>query len=60
MRFSASVELPEVEEARRLHRMVIKYAATDPTSGHVAIFTLTTDLSAADRERRHVTEPPGR
>lgn len=47
-----------MEEARRLRRMVIKYAATDPTSGHVVIFTLTTDLSAADRERRHVTAAP--
>ena len=33
MRFSASVELPDVEEAWRLHREALKQAATDPTSG---------------------------
>ena len=33
MRFSNSVELPDVEEAWRLHREALKQAATDPTSG---------------------------
>ncbi|KAF0303812.1 DNA replication licensing factor MCM4 [Amphibalanus amphitrite] len=52
MRFSNSVELPDVEEAWRLHREALKQAATDPTSGRIDISILTTGLSAAGRKRR--------
>ena len=35
MRFSATVELTDVEEAARLHREALKQSATDPTTGRV-------------------------
>ena len=50
MWFSAAVELPDVEEAWRLHREVHKEAATDPTSGLIDVSILTTGLPAAGRE----------
>ena len=49
MRFSASMELPDVEEAWCLCRETLKQAATGPTSGRIDISILTTGLSAAGR-----------
>ena len=40
-----------MEEAWRLHRVALKQAANDPTSGRV-ISIPTTDIPAAGRERR--------
>jgi DNA replication licensing factor MCM4 len=37
MRFSATVELTDVEEAARLHREALKQSATDPTTGRVRL-----------------------
>ena len=51
MRFSALVELPDVE-AWRLNCETHREATTDPTPGHVDISTLTMSLSAAGRGRR--------
>ncbi|XP_023234915.1 DNA replication licensing factor MCM4-like [Centruroides sculpturatus] len=52
VRLSSSVELVDVEEARRLHREALKQSATDPASGKIDITILTTGMSSSIRRRR--------
>ncbi|RWS29004.1 DNA replication licensing factor mcm4-like protein, partial [Leptotrombidium deliense] len=52
VRLSNTVEVPDVEEARRLHREAIKQSATDPASGKIDISILTTGMSSSFRKKR--------
>ena len=52
MRFSNSVEIVDVEEAKRLHREALKQSATDPKTGIIDVGILTTGVSASERDRR--------
>ena len=68
MRYSALVEIADVEEAKRccittlpskslfchhrLHREALKQAATDPKTGIIDVSILTTGISASERQRR--------
>merc|ERR1711915_333120 len=47
MRLRDSVEMEDVEEARRLHREALKQAAVDPSTGKIDITILTTGISGA-------------
>ena len=50
MRFKTTVEVEDVEEARRLQREAIKQSAIDPTSGRIDISILTTGTSSHNRK----------
>lgn len=52
MRLNNTVELDDVEEARRLHREALKQAAVDPSTGKIDISILTTGISGAARKQR--------
>ena len=52
MRFSGTVEIVDVEEAKRLHREALKQSATDPKTGIIDVGILTTGVSASERDRR--------
>lgn len=52
VRLSQKVEIPDVEEAYRLHREALKQSATDPLSGKIDVGILTTGLSTAARKKR--------
>jgi DNA replication licensing factor MCM4 len=52
MRFSNTVEIIDVEEAKRLHREALKQSATDPKTGIIDVGILTTGVSASERDRR--------
>ncbi|XP_065915389.1 DNA replication licensing factor mcm4-like [Dysidea avara] len=52
MRLSQSVDVVDVEEAKRLHREALKQAATDPRTGIIDISILTTGVSSSERMRR--------
>lgn len=52
MRFSDTVEIVDVEEAKRLHREALKQSATDPKTGIIDVGILTTGVSASERDRR--------
>jgi len=52
MRFSSTVEVSDIEEAKRLHREALKQSAMDPKTGMIDINILTTGLSITDRKRR--------
>ena len=52
VRLSHTVEIMDVEEARRIHREAIKQSATDPASGKIDISILTTGLSSSNRKRK--------
>ncbi|XP_064599538.1 LOW QUALITY PROTEIN: DNA replication licensing factor mcm4-B-like [Liolophura sinensis] len=52
MRLSDTVEIPDVEEARRLYKEALKQAAVDPSTGKIDISILTTGISGAARKRR--------
>ena len=52
MRFSNTVEIVDVEEAKRLHREALKQSATDPKTGIIDVGILTTGVSASERDRR--------
>ena len=51
-RFSGSVEIVDVEEARRLHREALKQSATDPKTGIIDVSILTTGVSSSERAAR--------
>ncbi|KAH9420548.1 DNA replication licensing factor, mcm4 component [Dermatophagoides pteronyssinus] len=50
MRFKNTVDMEDVEEARRLQREAIKQSAIDPTSGRIDISILTTGTSSHNRK----------
>ncbi|KAH9526495.1 DNA replication licensing factor, mcm4 component [Dermatophagoides farinae] len=50
MRFKTTVEVEDVEEARRLQREAIKQSAIDPTSGRIDVSILTTGTSSHNRK----------
>ncbi|XP_052834086.1 DNA replication licensing factor mcm4-A [Octopus bimaculoides] len=52
MRFSNVVEVPDVEEAKRLYKEALKQAAVDPSTGKIDVSILTTGISGAARKRR--------
>jgi len=52
MRYSLSVDVVDVEEAKRLHREALKQSAMDPKTGMIDINILTTGQSISDRKRR--------
>jgi len=52
MRFSLSVDVVDIEEAKRLHREALKQSAMDPKTGMIDINILTTGLSITDRKKR--------
>lgn len=52
MRLSSTVEVDDVNEARRLFREALKQAAVDPSTGKVDISILTTGVSAGARKQR--------
>ena len=51
-RFSQTVEVHDVEEAKRLHREALKQSAMDPKTGIIDISILTTGISASERSRK--------
>ncbi|CAG5124882.1 unnamed protein product [Candidula unifasciata] len=55
MRLSATVEVADVEEARRLYKEALKQAAVDPSTGKIDITILTTGISGAARKRKAET-----
>ncbi|CAJ1099186.1 DNA replication licensing factor mcm4-A-like [Octopus vulgaris] len=52
MRFSNVVEVPDVEEGKRLYKEALKQAAVDPSTGKIDVTILTTGISGAARKRR--------
>ncbi|UYV66053.1 MCM4, partial [Cordylochernes scorpioides] len=52
VRLSPTVELVDVEEAKRLHREALKQSAVDPHSGKIDVSILTTGMSNAARRQR--------
>lgn len=52
MRLSQTVEVVDVEEARRLYKEALKQAAVDPSTGKIDITILTTGMSGAARKRK--------
>ncbi|XP_014245427.1 DNA replication licensing factor MCM4 [Cimex lectularius] len=52
MRLSHTVEVSDVEEAKRLYREALKQSATDPLSGKIDVTILTTGLSVAARKKK--------
>jgi DNA replication licensing factor MCM4 len=54
MRFSGTVEIVDVEEAKRLHREALKQSATDPKTGIIDVGILTTGVSSSERSRRQL------
>lgn len=52
MRLSHSVDVVDVEEAKRLHREALKQSAIDPATGRIDVSILTTGLSGAARQKR--------
>lgn len=52
MRFSPTVELGDVEEARRLLEVAMQQSATDPTTGTIDMDLISTGISASARTRR--------
>ncbi|GFR96745.1 DNA helicase [Elysia marginata] len=52
MRLSTTVEVADVEEARRLYKEALKQAAVDPSTGKIDITILTTGMSGAARKRK--------
>ncbi|ESO98208.1 hypothetical protein LOTGIDRAFT_206222 [Lottia gigantea] len=52
MRLSDTVEVADVEEARRLYKEALKQAAVDPSTGKIDITILTTGISGAARKRK--------
>lgn len=52
MRLSQTVEVADVEEARRLYKEALKQAAVDPSTGKIDITILTTGISGAARKRK--------
>ena len=52
VRLSNTVDVDDVEEAKRLHREAIKQSATDPLSGKIDLSILTTGISLSIRKRR--------
>ncbi|XP_064641337.1 DNA replication licensing factor mcm4-A-like [Lineus longissimus] len=52
MRLHETVEIDDVQEARRLHREALKQAAVDPSTGKIDISILTTGISGAARKRQ--------
>jgi len=52
MRLSETVEVVDVEEARRLYKEALKQAAVDPSTGKIDITILTTGMSGAARKRK--------
>jgi len=52
MRLSQSVDVCDVEEARRLYKEALKQAAVDPSTGKIDITILTTGISGAARKRK--------
>ncbi|XP_064398526.1 DNA replication licensing factor mcm4-A-like [Halichondria panicea] len=54
MRFSVTVEIVDVEEAKRLHREALKQSATDPKTGIIDVGILTTGVSSSERLRRQM------
>lgn len=52
LRLSNTVEMEDVEEAKRLHREAIKQSATDPSTGIIDVSILTTGVTATGRKRR--------
>ncbi|KAK7498073.1 hypothetical protein BaRGS_00010661 [Batillaria attramentaria] len=47
-----TVEVADVEEARRLYKEALKQAAVDPSTGKIDITILTTGISGAARKRK--------
>ncbi|XP_005096782.1 DNA replication licensing factor mcm4-A [Aplysia californica] len=52
MRLSDTVDVADVEEARRLYKEALKQAAVDPSTGKIDITILTTGMSGAARKRK--------
>ena len=52
LRFKNTVDIDDVEEAKRLHREALKQSCIDPCSGKIDISILTTGLSVTNRKRR--------
>lgn len=52
MRLADTVEVADVEEARRLYKEALKQAAVDPSTGKIDITILTTGMSGAARKRK--------
>ncbi|XP_067652856.1 DNA replication licensing factor mcm4-A-like [Haliotis asinina] len=52
MRLSETVEVADVEEARRLYKEALKQAAVDPSTGKIDVSILTTGISGAARKRK--------
>merc|ERR1740131_636588 len=54
MRHSATVDIKDVKEATRLHKVATQQAATDPRTGRIDVGMITTGQS--DEERRQLQE----
>ncbi|XP_065208146.1 DNA replication licensing factor MCM4 [Planococcus citri] len=54
MRLSSIVDVPDVEEAFRLHREALKQSATDPLTGRVDVSILTSGVSTAAKEKQRL------
>ncbi|ESN98874.1 hypothetical protein HELRODRAFT_67429 [Helobdella robusta] len=52
MRLSDTVEVEDVQEARRLHREALMQAAVDPSTGKIDISILTTGITGVARKQR--------
>lgn len=52
MRLSETVDVEDVQEARRLHREALMQAAVDPSTGKIDISILTTGVTGAARKQR--------
>ncbi|XP_071174177.1 DNA replication licensing factor mcm4-A-like [Mytilus galloprovincialis] len=52
MRYCTTVELADVEEAKRLYKEALKQAAVDPSTGKIDVTILTTGISGAARKRK--------
>ena len=50
--FNQTVEVYDVEEAKRLHREALKQSAMDPKTGIIDVSILTTGISASERSRK--------
>lgn len=52
VRLSETVDVVDVDEAYRLHRVALKQSATDPLSGKIDVGILTTGMSSEARKKR--------
>jgi len=55
MRFSNTVDIVDVDEAKRLHREALKQSAVDPKTGRIDVGILTTGYSSEERRNREQT-----